>query len=134
MTPLEISQLLSSTFQDDSDLVSICDDAIWYIRADDTSRSPFVVYAVDSQVPHSSEYLSAAVSCNWDVSISVNVWSRQADQAEEIGRIITRIAHDMQTGEYEGIKYAEIEDRYSGIETSQSFPLYRFTVNIRIIV
>lgn len=134
MNPLNINQLLRSIFQSDVELIGACDNNIWYIRAEDTSRVPFVVYKIDSQVPAYSDYVSSAVSCNWEVNVSVNIWAQTAATAEDIGRIITRIAHGMQTGQYKGIKYAEIEDRYPGIETSQEFPLYRFTVNIRIIV
>lgn len=134
MTPLNISKLLEGIYQTDVELIGACDNNIWYIRAEDTSRVPFVVYAVDSQVPIYSDYVSSAVSCNWEVNVSVNIWAETAAQADDIGRIVTRIAHGMQTGKYKGIKYAEIEDRYPGIETSQEFPLHRFTVNIRIIV
>lgn len=135
MTPLNISQLLESIFQTDVELIGACDNNIWYIRAEDTSRVPFVVYAVDSQVPAYSDYISSAVSCNWEVNVSVNIWAQTAAQADDIGRIVTRIAHGMQTGEYKSVKYAEIEDRYPSIELApQPFPLHRFTVNIRIIV
>lgn len=135
MTPLNVSQLLQGIFQSDVELIGACDNNIWYIRAENTSRVPFVVYTIDSQVPIYSDYVSSAVSCNWEVNASVNIWAETAAMAEEIGRIVTRIAHGMQTGQYKGIKYAEIEDRYTGIELApQPFPLYRFTVNIRIIV
>lgn len=135
MTPLKISQLLERIFQTDVELIGACDNNIWYIRAENTSRVPFVVYAIDSQVPAYNDYISSAVSCNWEVNVSVNIWAETAAVAEDIGHIVTRIAHGMQTGQYKGIKYAEIEDRYPSIELApQPFPLYRFTVNIRIIV
>lgn len=135
MNPIQISTLLRDIFQDDPNLTAEVGSNIWYMRARETARTPFVVYSTTTSMPYADDDLGRGISCNWEETIAVEVWAQESEDALRIGGVITGIAHDMQKGLHKEIKFAEIEDRYPSVEMApQPYPLFRYTVNIRIII